>query len=152
MCFEPLFGLENAIPSPRFRPGLHYPVLGSREVNRLINSFQKHPNSWHPTIPWTILDSVRVTAVDAKWDYSCNSCLALLVLALGAESTAIEAVFDAEATDEEEEDSPGDGDRGLGRTLFDGAFKTLSIAYSENTATATHCLHLAAYVDSLRRL
>lgn len=142
MPFEPLFGLENAIPSPRFRPGLHYPVLGTKEVNRLINSFQKHPNSWHPTIPWTMLGSVRLTATTAQWEYNCDSCLALLVLALGAESAAIEEIFNGLASAGEE--PPDDSDRSLGRTLFDGAFKTLSIAYSENTATATHCLHLAA--------
>jgi hypothetical protein len=41
-------------------------------------------------MPLTMIHKVRRTAMAAQWEFDCDSCLALLVLALGAESFAIE--------------------------------------------------------------
>ncbi|KAH8810597.1 hypothetical protein F5884DRAFT_875111, partial [Xylogone sp. PMI_703] len=144
--FKSLFELENAMPPLSLRRNIRYPYLTDSEIERLVSAFQRSANSWHPTLPLSILEQVKAAARDDDWEWNTDSCLALLVLALGAETSVIEMIFSAEDDLGEVVLNLNSNEKELGRMFFDAAFKMLSVARTENTVTAAHCLHLSASI------
>ena len=135
-----IFHLEHRRSPLAQRPTLTYPFVNQYDVDRFIEAFRDKPNFWYPTVSLQQLSDIRITVQHGRFQYDTQSCLALLVMSLGAVSI----------TSSGEQHSKAELD--IGATYFDAAVKMLHVAHMEQTADAALCLFLAAlYFAFLQR-
>jgi hypothetical protein len=92
------------------------------------------------------LDDIQSRISNGNLDDSIDSCLELLIMALGCASQAVSLLFnnpDPSAEDLEYQQSQ----RRLAEVYFDGALKRLHAAHLEIFTEATQCLFFVALVS-----
>ncbi|KAJ3497223.1 hypothetical protein NLG97_g2068 [Lecanicillium saksenae] len=144
--FESIFHLERSRPPLVVSHVTLFPYLSQDELSEILRSFEDNVNFWYPTASQGQLRMVRsVLGAGAPEKDSLESCLALLVMALGCASQAT-SNLDA-----------GDGSllaadaakkraarRKMGDVYFGGALKKLHIVHLSLSSTAAQCLFFVA--------
>lgn len=146
--FRPIFLLESRCPAIPLQPRSVRPVFTVDEAERLLNSFQKNVNFWYPVISKSTLQNLFGRVRNGFVEHSCEDCVALLVMALGAASELVQLVHSSTQ-------SPGFESRqqqsellSMASVCFEEAMKLLNLAYMEISTISTQCVFLAAYVST----
>ncbi|KAH6700568.1 hypothetical protein BKA61DRAFT_636606 [Leptodontidium sp. MPI-SDFR-AT-0119] len=149
--YKPIFNLEQSRPPLSTRPSEVTPYLGVEEVRQIIQSFQSSVNFFYPTMAKEKLGAIQNRIISGVLDQSVESCLALLVMALGCASQSVSLLFNNPSL------SQGDrvyqqSRRSLAEMFFDGVLKRLHVAHLEVSQEATQCLFfIALYFAYLQR-
>lgn len=141
--YTSIFVLEQSRPPLTDRPSIVTPYLGVEEVRQIIQSFQSSVNFFYPTMSKLKLESLQILISTGNLDSSVESCLALLIMALGCASQSVRLLFDAYETSKETLDYR-QSRRALAEMYFDGVLKRLHVAHLELTTEATQCLFFTA--------
>jgi hypothetical protein len=115
-----------------------FPSVGLSEVKRMVSIFQRTYNFWFPTMSLEDLKSVESRIYQEHLEPNCQSCLALLVMALGC--------VGASAIDEGS--TSGNDSQQLklqGASWFTAAMKMLHFAHIEMSVEGCQCLLLTGY-------
>ena len=78
-----IFDLEHSRPPITCRRNTAHPYTTTSEVVRVIHQFQESVNFFYPFVAKTQLDSLPTLLATGELDDSTQSCLVLLVMALG---------------------------------------------------------------------
>lgn len=125
---------------PPFQSKLYgiFPSVGLSDVKNMVGVFQRTYNFWFPTISLDDLKSLQLRIWQENLEPSCQSCLALLVMALGC--------VGASMTDEESSSEGKSQQLKLqGASWFTAAMKMLHLAHIEMNVEACQCLLLTGY-------
>ncbi|KAJ5229940.1 hypothetical protein N7489_010648 [Penicillium chrysogenum] len=134
---------------PSFQSKLYgiFPSVGLSEVKDMVGIFQRTYNFWFPTISLDDLKSLQLRIWQENLEPSCQSCLALLVMALGCVGASV--------TDQEDSsESRSEQLKLQGASWFTAAMKMLHLAHIEMNVEACQCLLLTgplqtwSYVNS----
>jgi hypothetical protein len=121
-------------------------VFTPHEANRLIASFQSSINFWYPVISKATLDILFDRIQNGFSNNSCEDCLALLVLALGAASELVKFA-NSEATYQTFDSRQQQSELStMASVCFDEASKLLAVAYMEVSTISAQCVFLSAFV------
>ncbi|KAH8646572.1 putative C6 transcription factor [Tricladium varicosporioides] len=150
--FKPIFHLESHRPPMSFSYRFTRPVFTPEEASRLIASFQANVNFWYPVISKITLETVYEKVTTGFNDPTCEDCLALLVMALGAASELVKyASLDEDRRNFESRQQQSELGT-MANVCFDEAVKLLPVAYMEVSTTSAQCVFLAAlYCSFLQR-
>lgn len=148
-----IFNLEQARPlmSGKWQSPI-LPFVDATEINRIIDAFQENINFWYPTMAKSIIEPLKVKLSTGQLGNDCDSCLALLLMALGcaceATTSALQEDSDPTRLDFQSQR------RRMGDMYFDSAVSRMHIAYQEVSRSALHCLLFTAlyYAFSQRPL
>ncbi|KAG9236460.1 putative C6 transcription factor [Amylocarpus encephaloides] len=143
--FRPIFLLESKRQSLPFQGCFtRSPSFTREETSRLLASYQATMNFCYPVLCKATLDTVFDRVQSGFSNNSCEDCLALLVLALGAASELVKYTSS-------EDDYRSFDSRQQQRELstmatvcFDEALKLLSVAYMEVSTISAQCVFLSA--------
>jgi hypothetical protein len=121
-------------------------VFTPNEANRLIASFQSTINFWYPVISKATLDVLFDRIQNGFSNNSCEDCLALLVLALGAASELVKYTNSDESYRSFDSRQQQSELSNMASVCFDEASKLLVVAYMEVSTTSAQCVFLSAFV------
>jgi hypothetical protein len=127
---------------PSFQSKLYgiFPSVGLSEVKDMVGIFQRTYNFWFPTISLDDLKSLQLRIWQENLEPSCQSCLALLVMALGCVGASV--------TDQEDSsESRSEQLKLQGASWFTAAMKMLHLAHIEMNVEACQCLLLTGYAN-----
>lgn len=141
--YRPIFNLEQSRAPLTTRPSEVTPYLGSEEIRQIIQSFQSSINFIYPTMARAKLESIQNRMLNGTIDHSVESCLALLVMALGCASQSVSLLFHSPILGQGEK-AYQQSRRSLAEMFFDGVMKRLHNAHLEVTQEATQCLFFIA--------
>ncbi|KAL3438226.1 hypothetical protein BDV09DRAFT_205637 [Aspergillus tetrazonus] len=137
-----VFQLESQRAPLRNRSSVVLPYMGQEELDRLLNSFERNVNFWYPTLSQTTRTEVEVRVLSNSLEEDVDSCLALLVMALGCASELVRcATTDRPDTPDAEKLRRWQLLSGL---YFDIAFKKIYLAQAESCTEAVQCLFYTA--------
>lgn len=106
----------------------------------MVGIFQRTYNFWFPTISLDDLKSLQLRIWQENLEPSCQSCLALLVMALGCVGASV--------TDQEDSsESRSEQLKLQGASWFTAAMKMLHLAHIEMNVEACQCLLLTGYAN-----
>ncbi|EPE25849.1 Zn2/Cys6 DNA-binding protein [Glarea lozoyensis ATCC 20868] len=143
--FRPIFLLESRRPPLPFQSRFtRSPVFTPNEANRLIASFQSTLNFWYPVISKANLDVLFDRIQNGFSNNSCEDCLALLVLALGAASELVKYTNSDETYRSFDSRQQQSELSNMASVCFDEASKLLAVAYMEVSTTSAQCVFLSA--------
>lgn len=111
-----------------------FPSVSISEVKRMVDVFQQTYNFWCPTMSLNDLRSIQSKISHEDLEPSSQSCLALLVMALGCVGASVM-----------NNDIPADESQMLkqqGAAWFHAAMKMLHLAHLEMSVEACQCLLL----------
>ncbi|KAK2796912.1 hypothetical protein FQN50_009371 [Emmonsiellopsis sp. PD_5] len=137
-----VFHLENSRQSLPIRSSTMQPYTSRHDIENLAQSFGSNINFWYPTMTQNKLRQLQQTIVAGNLDDTVQSCLALLVMALGAASDRI-AFHVANREPSLHETENQSQQKILSELYFDSALKKIFMAQVECTIDAVHCLFLA---------
>lgn len=137
--YRPIFHLEQLRQPLAARPSEVTPYLSSEDIRQIVQSFQSSVNFFYPTMTKEKLETIQMRIMTGNLDYSVESCLALLVMALGCASQSVSLLF--------HDSNLGPADkayqqsrRSLAEMFFDSVLKRLYVAHLHITQEATQCL------------
>lgn len=132
------FNLEKSRPSLLERKTTAIcPYLVPGDVRTITLSFQKSVNFWYPVLSNPRIKQLEEKVNGANLEPGTNSCLAMLMMALGCASEV--AVYTGNEVDIER-DKKGAPSWSLSGKFFDVALKMIHHAHMETSAEATQCL------------
>jgi len=132
------------------------PFTSSDEVESIVESFQQNINFWYPTLARSHLDQITDKILRGVLGNDCESCLALLVMALGCACDVTASALDNDSENEAAELTEGPRSRSerafrpqshrqkMGGLYFDCAMSRLHFAYQEVSRPALQCLMYTA--------
>ena len=142
--YQSIFHLERSRPPLQLTDSTLFPYLDAGGLFRILASFEQHVNFWYPTVSQSQLQRTKeIMREGPPSEESLDSCLALLILALGCASqvtsdlTSPDAFSTAEVAKREET-------RRIGDVYFKGALRKLHIAHLSLNSTAAQCLFFIA--------
>ncbi|KAI5460120.1 hypothetical protein BGZ63DRAFT_389548 [Mariannaea sp. PMI_226] len=139
-----LLSLEYGRSPFRENPDVTLPSLSLLEVTNLVRIFQQTYNFWFPTMRLDDLKSLELKIYEQNLEPNSQSCLALLVMALGS--------IGASAVDADTSDDESRRLKLQGASCFGAAMKMLHFAHMEMSVEACQCLLLAGlYFSYLQR-
>jgi hypothetical protein len=116
--------------------------MGQEELDCLLDSFERNVNFWYPTLSRTTRTEVEVRVLSNSLEEDVDSCLALLVMALGCASELVRcATMDRPDTLDAEKRRRWQLLSGL---YFNIAFKKIYLAQAESCTEAVQCLFYTA--------
>ncbi|KAK2785103.1 hypothetical protein FQN53_007997 [Emmonsiellopsis sp. PD_33] len=137
-----VFHLENSRQPLPIRSSIMQPYTSRHDIENLAQSFESNINFWYPTMTQNKIRQLQQRIVAGNLDDTVQSCLALLVMALGAASDRISFhVATREPSLHETEHQSQQ--KILSELYFDSALKKIFMAQVECTIDAVHCLFLA---------
>ncbi|KAK2778028.1 hypothetical protein FQN52_002933 [Onygenales sp. PD_12] len=140
-----VFHLENSRQPLPIRSSIMQPYTSRHDIENLAQSFGSNINFWYPTMTQNKIRQLQQRIVAGNLDDTVQSCLALLVMALGAASDRISFhVANREPNSHETENQSQQ--KILSELYFDSALKKIFMAQVECTIDAVHCLFLAGLV------
>lgn len=142
--YQSIFHLERSRPALRLSQAALLPYLGDDDLAGILDAFERNLNFWYPTVSDGQLRAVRaIIAGGAPAEDSLESCLALLVMALGCAS---EVTSNLELSDgfTAEEAARRASRRKMGDVYFEGALKKLHVVHLSLSSTAAQCLFFIA--------
>lgn len=116
------------------------PSAGLSDVKNMVGVFQRTYNFWFPTISLDELKSLQLRIWQENLEPSCQSCLALLVMALGCVGASV-------IDEEDSSESKSQQLKLQGESWFTAAMKMLHLAQIEMNMEACQCLLLTGYDD-----
>lgn len=138
-----IFHLEQARPlmSANYQTPM-LPFADASEIDNIVEAFQQNINFWYPTMAQSIMEPLKAKLLMGQLGNDCDSCLALLLMALGCACEATASAFQGDS-------DPGKPDlqpqrRRMGDMYFDCAMSRIYIAYQEVSRSALHCLLFSA--------
>ncbi|KAJ5265084.1 hypothetical protein N7505_007877 [Penicillium chrysogenum] len=121
------------------------PSAGLSDVKNMVGVFQRTYNFWFPTISLDELKSLQLRIWQENLEPSCQSCLALLVMALGYVGASV-------IDEEDSSESKSQQLKLQGESWFTAAMKMLHLAQIEMNMEACQCLLLTGlYFSFLQR-
>ncbi|CRL30772.1 Transcription factor, fungi [Penicillium camemberti] len=121
------------------------PSAGLSDVKNMVGVFQRTYNFWFPTISLDELKSLQLRIWQENLEPSCQSCLALLVMALGCVGASV-------IDEEDSSESKSQQLKLQGESWFTAAMKMLHLAQIEMNMEACQCLLLTGlYFSFLQR-
>lgn len=140
VSLKPTFDLEYNRAPIAISAG-EMPVIDNDTKTLLINCFQRNVNFWYPVLSIDIISDISLRT---QFDQSSMSCLALMVLSLGAASGFVESQYN---------NKRGIGDHfNRGFQFFEQAYSRLPFIMMEDTHVAALCLfYFAVYMCYIRR-
>ncbi|KAL4765320.1 fungal specific transcription factor domain-containing protein [Aspergillus foveolatus] len=137
-----VFQLESQRAPLRNRSSVVLPYMGQEELDCLLDSFEQNVNFWYPTLSQATRTEVEVRVLSNSLEEDVDSCLALLVMALGCASELVRcATTDRPDTPDAEKLRRWQLLSGL---YFDIAFKKIYLAQAESCTEAVQCLFYTA--------
>ena len=133
-----VFHLEHLRPPVLEKPTAMYPYVSGDVVEQIIEAFQQNINFWYPTLSKDKVQDLTAKITSGDLDQSCNSCLALLLMALGCACDSIATVFKGGDVDMEDSEHQQQRRR-MAESYFDGAMKRLHTASFEISTDAAQC-------------
>ncbi|KAL4945748.1 hypothetical protein BDV06DRAFT_218992 [Aspergillus oleicola] len=125
------------------------PYVDRAEVEKILAGFEDNVNFWYPTLSQAKLTEVELRILSGSLDDGIDSCLTLLVLALGCASHLI-GTFSRTAPSNESD--PRHRWRVIGGLYFDRALKLVHLAQAGCCTQAVQCLFFTAlYFAFLQR-
>ncbi|KAL1960100.1 hypothetical protein VTO42DRAFT_272 [Malbranchea cinnamomea] len=138
-----VFHLENTRPAlPLRTPGMH-PYASRHDVETMVEDFSRTVNFWYPTMTHFKLRELQHRIVSGHLDETVQSCLALLVMALGAASGLI-APIAMDDVPEPEDTKQKSQHKILSELYFDSALRRIHVAHMECSVESAQCLFFAA--------
>jgi hypothetical protein len=119
--------------------------MSKSEIDSILQSFEHHVNFWYPTLSRAAKAEVELQVLSHGLDEGINSCLALLVMALGCASELIHCVTTDSLADSAALENQHRWQLMSG-LYFDLAFKQIHLAQAECTTEAVQCLFFTAWV------
>ncbi|KAL4875253.1 hypothetical protein BJY04DRAFT_224223 [Aspergillus karnatakaensis] len=117
------------------------PYATKSDVQSILRSFEDNVNFWYPTLSRSRAAEIELRVLSGGLDESLDSCLALLVMALGCASELIHC----SATDTSRSNLEQQHRWQLISALyFDFAFKKIHLAQAECSTEAVQCLFFTA--------
>lgn len=118
------------------------PYIGPEEVDGILSAFQQNVNFWYPTVSLDQLTAVRKSVGSESMHLdTVDTCLALLVLALGCASQVTSGLSTASSLGEIDCEKRA-ARRKLANMYFSSALKKIYIAHMEISSRAAQCLLL----------
>lgn len=111
-----------------------FPSLELSEIKSMMTVFQQTYNFWFPTMSLNDLKSVEVRIYQQSLEPSCQSCLALLVMALSCVGASV--------VKEEMPEHESQQLKLQGASWFTAAMKMLHLAHIDMSVEACQCLLL----------
>jgi len=138
-----IFNLEQARPpmSGSWQTPM-LPYADATEIDKVIQAFQQNINFWYPTMAKSMIEPLKSKLSTGELGNDCDSCLALLMMALGCACEATTSAF-LDASDSTQLDLPPRRRR-IGDMYFDCAVTRVHVAYQEVSRSALHCLLFTA--------
>ena len=143
--YRPIFHLEQLRPPLTARHTEVNPYLSNEEIQQIVQSFQSTVNFVYPTMAKDKLDAVQLRAMNGTFDHSVESCLALLVMALGCASQSVSLLFHSPHLSSADK-AYQQARRGLAEMFFDSVLKRIYLAHLHVTQEATQCLFFIGYI------
>ena len=137
--YSPIFRLEQLRAPLVARHTEVTPYLSNEEIRQIIQSFQSSVNFIYPTMAKDKLDTIQLRAMSGNFDHSVESCLTLLVLALGCASQSVSILFHNPNLSQADKNYQ-QARRGLAEMFFDSVLKRIYLAHLHVTQEATQCL------------
>ncbi|KAF2836365.1 putative C6 transcription factor [Patellaria atrata CBS 101060] len=138
-----IFQLESSRPQLPERTSFIYPYATTAEIDKILDAFQRNVNFWYPTMSLTRLMELRTRLISGGLNSNTDSCLALLVMALGCASGLVESECDYASCSNNMSDIRRPH-RIMSEVYFDGAMKMIHRAFMDMTTDAAQCLFFAA--------
>ncbi|KAL4998339.1 hypothetical protein BDV10DRAFT_185379 [Aspergillus recurvatus] len=137
-----VFQLESQRAPFGHRPSGVLPYMGQDELDCVVSSFEQNVNFWYPTLSRSARTEVEVRVLSNSLADDIDSCLALLVMALGCASELIRRVTmdHPDALDAEKQHRW----QLLSGLYFDLAFRKIYLAQAECSTEAVQCLFYTA--------
>ncbi|KAF3764318.1 putative C6 transcription factor [Cryphonectria parasitica EP155] len=154
--YVPIFELEQARSPVKMRPtSIMYPLVSQDEIDSILEAFQDNVNFWYPTLSRQQLDKVGLAAkclsAGVSEDYTVQSCLAHLTMALGCASQTVAGLARRTSLPDDQLKRRAE-QKEMGDLYFDHALKRLHVAQMDVGSEATQCLFFTAlYFAFLRR-
>ncbi|PGH14336.1 hypothetical protein AJ79_03158 [Helicocarpus griseus UAMH5409] len=146
-----VFHLENSRSSLPQRPTAMQPYVSRYDIEKLSQSFSRNINFWYPTMTRGKLRELQQKICAGHLDDSIESCLALLIMALGAASDRISFHISGNQLNAEEAENLSQR-KIISELYFDSALKKIYVAHFECTIDAVHCLFFSGlYFAFLQR-
>ncbi|KXS99219.1 hypothetical protein AC578_6882 [Pseudocercospora eumusae] len=141
--YQPIFAIEQQ----RSKFGLatlhQLPFLDRDEAQTITKAFQDVLNFSYPTVLATILSDVEHRILKGPNDDSIESCLALLIMALGCACRVVQSLNPG-AMPSSGQDQQIIRSRLLAQTYFELYLQRLSVVHLEVSTTSTQCLFFTA--------
>jgi hypothetical protein len=137
--YSPIFRLEQLRAPLVARHSEVTPYLSNEEIRQIIQSFQSTVNFIYPTMAKDKVDAIQLRAMSGNFDHSVESCLALLVMALGCASQSVSLLFPSTHLSQPDK-AYQQARRGLAEMFFDSVLKRIYLAHLHVTQEATQCL------------
>lgn len=115
-----------------------FPTVGLSEIRKRLSIFQQTYNFWFPTMSLADLKLVEMMIYQENLEPTSQSCLALLVMALGCVGASV--MDEGESSDSESQQL-----KLQAASWFTAAMKMLHLAHIEMSVEACKCLLLTGY-------
>lgn len=140
-----VFEMEYTRPPLSSLASVMCPYAGDDKVNQIINAFQKSVNSWYPVIAFENILDIRRKVVQGELDNDIQSCLALLVMALGSAAELVFSICQDDLVDHDIVNSESQA-KALAQRYFDTAMRSFHIVSETLAIKSVQCLFLAGCV------
>lgn len=152
-----IFELEQSRPAITMAPtSLMTPFISDQELDEILEAFENNVNFWYPTMSRHQLDRVRLMVkcfnAGVEQEYTIESCLAHLTMALGCASQTVAGLTSPTTPLTPDDLKQRARHRETGDLYFDHALRRLHTAHTALSSLATQCLFFTAtYFAFLRR-
>ncbi|KAF9888815.1 hypothetical protein FE257_008184 [Aspergillus nanangensis] len=134
---SPFLSLEYGRPPFSNKRYAIFPSVSMSEVKSMVSTFQQTYNFWCPTMSFDDLNLLQSRISHDNLEPSCQSCLALLVMALGCVGASV--------MDEDISINESQRLKEQGAVWFNAAMKMLHLAQLEMSVEACQCLLFTGY-------
>lgn len=142
--YRSIFHLERTRPQLELSPSTIFPYVTQEDITAILDAFQYNVNFWYPTVSQNQLHSVHTSMMSGDpTDNSLDSCLSLLIMALGCASQ-VTANLPQGSTSTPEEARYRASRRKIGDKYFEAALKKLHIAHLTVNSTSAQCMLFVA--------
>ncbi|CEJ80032.1 hypothetical protein VHEMI00238 [[Torrubiella] hemipterigena] len=143
--YRSIFHLERTRPQLELSPSTIFPYVTQEDITAILDAFQYNVNFWYPTVSQNQLHSVHTSMMSGDpTDNSLDSCLSLLIMALGCASQ-VTANLPQGSTSTPEEARYRASRRKIGDKYFEAALKKLHIAHLTVNSTSAQCMLFVAF-------
>ena len=142
--YIPIFHLEQSRHALVVASSPIYPYVTQEDVASILDSFQQNVNFWYPTLSQSQIKKISHSlSAGAPTDDSMDSCLALLVMALGCASQ-VTSRLNTETPLTSEDRRQRQSRRTIGDIFFEGALKRLHVSNLVVNSISAQCLFFVA--------
>lgn len=142
--YRSIFHLERTRPQLELSPSTIFPYVTQEDIRIIISAFQHNLNFWYPTVSRNQLHSVHASMMSGDpTDNSLDSCLSLLIMALGCASQ-VTADLSHDSSSPMADPRYRASRRKIGDKYFEAALKMLHIAHLTVNSVSAQCMLFVA--------